>query len=180
MLSLCSKYLLLCIKHILSIVPRILLFTLGWKSLGHRVREQLTSQKRCILVFSHSAYVDFFFFLLYLLSNPQDEFTIRLLMKPQPFAYLDRPLRWLGAIPSTKLQITYGGACARIIKELDSHEKFLFFLCPKGTIVPRPWRTGYFYLAQQLQASILVLGLDYELKSLVITSPTMKAAYWTE
>jgi hypothetical protein len=76
-------------------------------------------------------------------------------------------LRWLGGIPATRVDDTNGGAVDRIIAELESYVQFALLLSPKGTIVKRAWRSGYYHIARHFKIPIMVIGADYERKCLV-------------
>ncbi len=49
-------------------------------------------------------------------------------------------------------------------------DEFKLALAPKGTIVKSEWRSGYYWLAKSLKAKICIVGLDYELKKMVISN----------
>jgi hypothetical protein len=89
------------------------------------------------------------------------------LVKPQPFIYAGGLLKRLGAIAATKVDEKNGGCITKIIAELSPKDKFIFLICPKGTIVKAPWRSGYYNIAKQLQVPLLVAGLDYEKKTVI-------------
>lgn len=147
----------------ITVLAKLLLFTLGWSPLNKQMFQHLQQNKRIIAVFSHTAYVDFYIMSLYILAYPQELKHIRVLVKPQPFEYAGWLLRRLGAIPATKLDDKNGGAVDRIVQHLQQQEAFLFLISPKGTVMRHEWRSGYYHIAQKLSANLLVVGLDYEL-----------------
>lgn len=138
---------------------------MGWKGIDSNLLQKLSAHDRSVLVFSHTSYVDFYIFLLYKFAYPDELFHIRTLVKPDPFAYAGPLLRFLGAIPATKVSDKNGGAVSRIIDELKKLDKVVLMICPKGTIIKAPWRTGYYHIAKELKAPLLVVGLDYEKKT---------------
>lgn len=147
----------------ISVVARVIIFLAGWHPLDPVVANNLHAKGRRVLVFSHTSYWDFYVFLVYLLAYYQWIPPVRSLVKPQPFTYAGGILTWLGAIPSTKIDEKNGGAVDRIVKELQSQSSNAFMISPKGTILKAQWRSGYYHIAQKLQAPISVIGLDYEL-----------------
>jgi hypothetical protein len=154
----------------LSILAKIILFSLGWELLDESIFNQITKYDRSVLVFSHTSYSDFYILILYLLAYPHRLHYVRTLVKPQPFAYAGPLLRKLGAIPSTKIEDRNGGAVKRIIEDLKQWDKCIFLISPKGSIVKREWRSGYYHIAKELNATLMVAGLDYE-KKCVLVSP---------
>lgn len=159
--------LLSCFKGSLALIARSILFVTGWHLLDERVFERLTLNQRVVIVFSHTSYADFWILSCYLLAYPQRLHCVRTLIKPQVFKYADGPLRYLGAIPATRLEDKGHGAVERIITELNSVESFMFLICPKGTILKKEWRSGYLNIAKGLNCPLMVAGLDYERKQVV-------------
>lgn len=154
----------------LSLFAKYMLFMLGWKQIDKDTYNNLSSNDKLVLTFSHTSYFDFYIFLLYLFSCPQNSHSIYVLIKPQPFNYIGWILRKLGGIPSTKLEDKNGGSVNRIVNTLNKSNKFVFLISPKGTIKNSSWRTGYYHIAHQSNAKILAIGLDYYTKSIIISS----------
>jgi 1-acyl-sn-glycerol-3-phosphate acyltransferase len=151
-----------------SLVAKTVLFSMGWSLLDNDIFAKIVKYKRSVLVFSHTSYADFYILILYLLAYPTKLDKVRTLVKPQPFEYAGYFLRKLGAIPSTRVEDKDGGAVNRIVSELKALDTCIFLISPKGTIVNRPWRSGYYHIAKELDAKIMVAGLDYEKKSVII------------
>ena len=145
-----------------SSLAKTLLFIMGWSFLNKRVLTALTESKRTILVFSHTSYADFYILILYLLSYPTELANVRTLVKPQPFKHFGGLLRRLGAIPATKIEDKQGGAVDRIVTDLKQTDQSIFLISPKGTILKREWRSGYYHIGKALKADFRVAGLDYE------------------
>jgi 1-acyl-sn-glycerol-3-phosphate acyltransferase len=143
---------------------------LGWNHIDKETYNNLASNDKLVLVFSHTSYFDFYIFLLYLFSCPQNTHSIYVLIKPQVFNYMGWILHKLGAIPSTKLEDKNGGAVTRIVNTLNKSNKFVFLISPKGTIKNGSWRSGYYHIANQSNAIIIAIGLDYYTKSIIISS----------
>lgn len=127
--------------------------------------------KRSVLIFSHTSYADFYILILYLLAYPHRLRRIRTLVKPQPFKYAGWLLAKLGAIPSTRVEDKNGGAVPRIVRNLTNCPECVFLISPKGTIIKGEWRSGYYHIATQLDAHMMVAGLDYELKRPMASIP---------
>ena len=87
------------------------------------------------------------------------------------FDYLGPCLRRVGCIEATKVEDQNGGAVERITNTLKNEKKVLLLISPKGTIIKREWRSGYFFLAQNLSADLVAIGPDYERKKMCIGTP---------
>lgn len=151
-------------QKILSYVAKCVLFSMGWHFPERAMFNKLFKYNRSVVVFSHTSYADFCILILYLLAYPSDFKYLRTLVKPQPFEYMGWILRKLGAIPATKVDEKNGGSVSRIVEELKTEEKSVFLISPKGTIVKREWRSGYYHIAKELDVYLMVAGLDYEKK----------------
>lgn len=155
---------------ILQIIARTILYIIGWRKIDEKTFNKLTINKRAVIVFSHTSYMDFYLMVLYLLAYPNRLHRIRTLIKPQPFSYAGGILTKLGAIPSTRLEDKNGGAVDRIVKILGDLPEFLFLISPKGTIIKNNWRSGYYNIAKRLNIPLLVAGVDYVNKAPVAFS----------
>lgn len=153
----------------LTCLCRMLLFCMGWSLLDDKTVSNLFKEEFSVAVFSHTSYVDFFILILYLFAQPELLGNINVIVKPQPFRNFSWILRFFGAIPATKVDEKNGGGVTRIIKELENNKGKILLISPKGTIVKREWRTGYYYLAKKLKAPLKAVGLDYEHKKIFIS-----------
>lgn len=159
-----------CCSIVLSWIFKAILYTLGWNLIDLDVLARLTKNNRSVIVFSHTSYIDFYILLMYLLAYPIELVPVRMLVKPDPFFYMGWILRHFGAIPATRVEDKNGGAVVRIVEELKQSPACYFLISPKGTIVKREWRSGYYHIAQLLQAPLLVAGLDYEKKCVSVST----------
>lgn len=155
---------------LLALFFRFILWCIGWQLMSTETLQYLHRWNRIVIVFSHTSYVDFYIMILYMLAYPDDLYAIRMLVKPQPFNYAGWLLRKFGAIPATSVDQTNGGGVSRVVEELQKDDETLFLISPKGTIVKREWRSGYYHIAQALQAPLLASGLDYEKHTIVVSS----------
>lgn len=154
---------------LIAIIFRCILWCLGWQLMSTETLDYLAKWDQLVAVFSHTSYADFYIMMLYMLAYPRELRYIKILVKPQPFKYAGWLLRKFGAIPATRVDDSQGGAVVRIVKELQKDDKTIFLISPKGTIVKREWRSGYYHIAQALKAPLIASGLDYELRTIVIS-----------
>lgn len=141
---------------------------MGWKPMTDKQFQLLNKYPRSVVVFSHTSYADFFIMILYLLAYPQQTKNIRTIIKPEPFQYIGYILRKLGGIPATRVADKNGGSTIKIIEELQQQECFILLISPKGTIVKSSWRNGYYHIASNLKCQLMVIGLDYEKKCVIV------------
>lgn len=147
---------------------RLIILILGWNLIDKETYKIIKSKKKVITVFSHTTYFDFYIFVLYKLAYPGMLKHTKIVVKPQPFRYAGFILRYLGAIPSTPVDQKKGGNVKHIVDELSKMECFNLLICPKGTIIKKDWRTGYYYIAKTLNVPIIVGGMDYEFKKIIM------------
>jgi hypothetical protein len=48
-----------------------------------------------------------------------------------------------------------------IVQYLKDHPEKSLFISPEGTLLPRPWRRGFYYIAQQTKSPIAIAGMDF-------------------
>jgi 1-acyl-sn-glycerol-3-phosphate acyltransferase len=156
---------------LIAFLARSILFLTGWKLFSPKALQRLHQHPRGVLVFSHSSYFDFVFLLLYRAAHPDALSDLRTLVKPQVFTYAGWFLRSMGCIPSTRSEDKNGGAVDRIVGELKSSPRSLFAISPKGTRSRNSWRSGYYHVAQKLEAPVLAVGVDYERKAPYVSTP---------
>jgi len=157
------------IQLLLSYIAKLILFLLGWKYITEKQFAQFHKYKRSVIIFSHTTYADFYLFTLYFLAFPNEFRNVKVLVKPQPFEYAGFILRRFGAIPSSEFGMRNNGSTKYIIEELNKEDTFIFLISPKGTIVKSEWRSGYYNIALNLKANLMVTGLDYDKKKIIVS-----------
>jgi len=128
----------------------------------------LHEYKRAVVIFSHTSYIDFVILVIYFFAYPQYFARVFTLVKPQPFLYTGYMLRHYRCIAATSVANKNGGSIQTIIDRLKYEPEWCFLLSPKGTILNRPWRSGYYHIAKELNATLMVTGFDYETKEIVL------------
>jgi lysophospholipid acyltransferase (LPLAT)-like uncharacterized protein len=54
------------------------------------------------------------------------------------------------------------GVTKSTIEYLKEHPDVSLAISPEGSLSPREWKTGFFYIARELQIPIVVFGIDFE------------------
>jgi hypothetical protein len=83
------------------------------------------------------------------------------LIKPSLYSIWPTLFNYLNCIPSASLENKGIGMTAQIVSNLKSRDSFIFMISPKGTRFNKEWRTGWYYIAKELDLDILVIGLNY-------------------
>jgi 1-acyl-sn-glycerol-3-phosphate acyltransferase len=130
---------------------------LGWADIEN------TPTESCVLVVGHTSYYDGVIAMLY---RPDLSYVI--LMKSEMFegywSCLAPLFRWFGFIPAPK-ERGAGGVQAIVdllrAKQAATSKPLCFLISPKGTILNRPWRSGYRHIAEGLGWPIKVQGADF-------------------
>ena len=146
-------------------IRNIILRLLGWNPnipLGN-------NHKPFVGCLSHTSKFDAFLLVLFgfspILNN---SYTV---MMPQYFKYFSWILRKLNFIPSTRLEDS-GNNFVKLTSELLLQKnKKILLISPEGSLIAKKWRSGYFWLAKELNWDIRVCGFDYKNKRISISDP---------
>lgn len=149
-----------------SIISKTILYLFGWQPIEKTILTTLKKTDYLVCVFSHTSFYDFFFMVLYYLAYPNELKNLKTLIKPDYFEYIGWFLYRVGGIPSTHISNKNGGATTKIVETLKSYPSSQLLISPKGTILKGEWRTGYYYIAKELNAKLVAIGLDYETKQI--------------
>jgi len=154
----------------ISYLAFTILWVMGWSELPEKMIDKFKSNMRLVCVFSHTSAWDFYILSLYLLAYPEELKYVRFMMRPD---FFDKPGGWilykLGALPGTKITESNGGAVEKTAESLNKLDRFVFLISPKGSIMRREWKSGFYHIANQTNASLTVVGLDYVERCPVIT-----------
>jgi 1-acyl-sn-glycerol-3-phosphate acyltransferase len=169
------------ILHIFQIIfsrlAKFLLLLIGWNFITDKKNEykNLVANKNYLVVFPHTTYWDAVIFMIYRNAYPDIFRNSKMYLKPDYFdntSYgVNLFLNKLGffranSVNNEKKEHTIKKTTEKL-KNLSSN--YLLWMSPKGTIMNKPWRSGYYYLAKELNIPIVVAGLDYEKKQCVIS-----------
>jgi len=164
----------------------LILWILGWRSV-YRYEISRFYDSNNVVVVSHTSYIDFLFIMLYKLSFhlPSDLPKLRIIVKPEPFRCFGFLLRRLGCIPAASIKQQNTGRFKEMVEEIRSslgkndygmREHVALLISPTGTIRHASYRTGFYYLAKELNARILVAGMDFNEKRIKVFEVTNKVS----
>jgi hypothetical protein len=155
-----------------SYIAYFLLLYLGWSELPLSIINRFAKPKtKLVCIFSHTSLWDFYILTLYLLAYPQELAMVRFLVRADFFRYgRGRVLKLLGALPASTIDENIVGGVDKVVDTLNSYDKFVFLISPKGSILKKPWKSGFYYIADKTDAKLCCVGLDYIKKEPVMTT----------
>lgn len=141
----------------------------GWSECRNPPKEP------CVLVFSHSSYWDAFVVILYIISTYGR--NIHCVVQPKLSRWYFYPFaRLLHAIFAPPNEQKNNNSLKSIVSQFLSKptsEKAhrMLIIAPKGTCAKREWRSGYYYIAKELNYRIYPLCMDFTHRDIVIGKP---------
>lgn len=129
----------------------------------------------CVLVMSHTCYWDVVVHFLFRLSTyGENTYTI---VNPKFSKWYYRPLAlMLNYIFAPPVETKNNNSVKEIVKIIrtkstSNHAHKILALSPKGTCSKKEWRSGYYYIAKELNYNIYPLCIDYTKRELTFGSP---------
>lgn len=141
----------------------------GWSPLDEKTLKKLENHKKIILIFPHTTCWDAAIYIFYYLKYDIIRRRAYTLINPR-FGDAEI-LKRFGFIPSTHVDQKNGGMVKKIVDTVKDRDEYMILLSPKGTIQNREWRSGYYYLAKELDCEIVCGGLDYKKREFVFKEP---------
>ena len=146
-----------------------IMFITGWTPLSKSQIERMKSQSRAVYIAPHSSIWDFMVTTMFALAQPEAFSDINVVVKPQAFnIWFGWILRKAGCIPATKRETSGDGFVEHTIQLLSRKERFKLLLAPRGSRTASSWKSGYYWIAKQMNIPIVVVGFDYEYRTPVI------------
>lgn len=127
--------------------------------------------ERCVLVFLHTSYWDMFTYLLYRISSYGENLCV--LVQPKLSKWYYKPLTWIcNCIYAPPNENKNSNSIEHIVHEINKiGDMVQLCMSPKGTCSKREWRSGYYYIAKNLNCKIYPLCLDYSARTAIIGDP---------
>ena len=150
-------------------LAKTILFLTGWTPMSKRLATKMKRLEKAVFIFPHSSNWDFVMASLYSIAQPEVYKHIYTVMKPQPFeTWIGPYLRSAGFIPSTRREEGGGGFVSNTVKFLETKKRFLLLIAPRGSRDASEWKSGYYWIAKQMQIPIVVVGYDFEYRIPVV------------
>jgi 1-acyl-sn-glycerol-3-phosphate acyltransferase len=135
----------------------------GWKVKG---QFPYHLKKMVLVVAPHTSWVDFVVGVAFRseLKIEQAKFLGKAELFKGPFGFL---FRWMGGTPVDR--VSKHNMVDQVVERFNSNDSFLLALSPEGTRKRvEKLRTGFYYIAKKAAVPILMIGLDFENRQLVI------------
>ena len=177
------------IKYIFKFLCQIILYSIGWEHTFNTTK----INKKCIIIYPHSSYFDYFLSVLYTSQINLEVYTI-ISERFLPFnikgaiSAPDKYMRYYMSKGYTKFQafcecwkntilgrkvdvenIGKTGYVEHVCNMLKDKENYVLLISPTGSITDTKWRSGYYHIAKKLNVPIIVAGIDYKYRTCVVS-----------
>lgn len=141
---------------------------LGWKIVGNKNISKNTIKKSVIIVAPHTSWHDFYIgLLLRSIINVKTQFLGKKELFIFPFGWF---FRILGGYPIDRENKL--GMVKQVANMFVEKNEFRITLSPEGTRKKvAVWRTGFYYIAKQVQVPIIMIAFDFKNKEARISKP---------
>jgi len=158
-----------------------ILLSMGWHKLADSELARVKNPKQAVFVFAHTSYWDFWLIAIHGLIFPELMDHVYTVMQPQPFnSWYGKYLRMWNFIPATRAEDAGNGFVKETVDLFKKKDRAFLMLSPEGRILQTKWRSGYYHIAKELDIPIIVVGFDYEIRSLVANKFRTHQEYQTK
>lgn len=128
-------------------------------------------RERCVIVIIHTSYWDIFTYFLYKISSCGSNLCTLVQPKLKRWYYkpFTRILRCVYAPPNENKNSNSIQHIVNEVKQMGDNS--MLCMSPKGTCSKREWRSGYYYIAKELQCKIYPLSINYSMRTVTIGEP---------
>lgn len=144
-------------------------FSLVFKLIGWHFEGDLPEKDKYVIIGApHTSNWDL---IIGLLGRHAKGIKMKFLAKHQLFVFpFNLIFKALGGIPVNRAK--HNNLVDYVCEMYKTHDKFILGLAPEGTRSPSPkWKLGFYHIALKANVPIVMLGLDYRKKALVLTPP---------
>ena len=144
---------------------KLFLHVLGWRTDVVFPHHHL--KKYVVIIAPHTSNWDFFMGLAYrsLLHMTHTHYLAKKELFQPPFGFI---FRWLGGTPVDRSN--HHNVVDEVVKIFDQHKEFSLAIAPEGTRQRvDKLKTGFYFIARKAHVPIIMVGLDYKNKTVVIS-----------
>ena len=164
-------------------MPTLLEF-LGWGQADHRLLDVMSTTKNVVVIFPHTSdkwdpiliFAYMTFDREFISFRPKMRILTRGSNVNNPV--IGPALKYFGAIAATHPNIKNGGSTKHINDILYGMEDgFILLISPKGCVEKTSvddWKTGWYHIAKEHDATIIVAGPDFEQHRIIMAGDPMK------
>lgn len=135
-------------------------------------------KKTVIIVAPHTSNWDFIIGLAYrsVLKLTNAKYLGKEELFKSPFGWF---FKWLGGTPVNRK--SHQNMVEQVVEKFNAYDEFILALSPEGTRKKvDQLKTGFYYIAQQANVPIVMVGLDYEKKTIQVGKPFFTSQNKTE
>lgn len=181
------------INYLISSICQIIISFLGWKDMSIHCQNILKSTPKAVIIFPHSSYFDYFFCLLYKWAfELEDFYTImterfsfvrlsNIIYAPDVYTryYMTKGhskikslfLCWKDIILHSKYhtgEYKKQNFVSLVCESVKHKDNYKIVISPTGSTSKKVWKSGFFYIAKELKVPIIIAGVDYKKKTVVV------------
>ena len=137
---------------------------------------------KLIIIGSHTTIYDFIIGILFYYAILRKKYSTYIFMK-NSFEFICNPILTIfdKKINFVSVDKTKGGLTMQICDKLKDKDNYIIFISPEGTRKCTPTlRTGYWYIAKNLDINILYIGIDFSLKKIEMEDYRKPFDTWEE
>lgn len=148
---------------------------------------------KMIIISSHTSIYDFFIGIMFYYAYLHKNYNTYVLMKKQfevictpILMFFDKRFKLISISkkniePSQEYQVKKGVTQQICNKLRNKSDKYLLYIAPEGTRkLTTKLRSGYWYIARELDIHIMYLGIDFATKSIVMEHPRKAMTTWED
>lgn len=139
---------------------QFLLLIFGWNFLDQKIINAVNCNiDKSVMIYPHTSYWDFVVVLIY--KYAYDLPNLYIVVNEGLYKKYTYILSKLNCIPATAKEKNNGGFVENTVNYFKDKQKYHILISPEGTLKKMEWRSGYYYLAKQLNIDITIIGFDY-------------------
>lgn len=151
---------------------------IGWRPVEKDIIDTFKGHDKIVLLFPHTSGFDTIIALLYSMYDKyvklyKDRFRFIVYEGVYNYPLFHPAFKYLNAIPVPRSGGN-SGSLDRIFEHLDQLDKFVLLISPKGSCDRRDWRTGWYNIAKRYDATVAVIGPDYDKQQLCMSGSIYK------
>jgi 1-acyl-sn-glycerol-3-phosphate acyltransferase len=177
-------------SSIIRVFSRLILFSLGWKVDAKKMSHL---DDKCVIIYPHSSYFDYFFFCLYYYAYNLDNIYTIVSERFIPFpslcktiisapdcnvrAYMEKGYSrlesifyvWKNRFLWTEKPYLHNKTnfVEKVCEQMKDKDNYKILISPTGSLTSTKWKSGYYHIATKLNIPIVICGVDYDKKNIV-------------
>lgn len=181
------------VNYLLKCMSQILISFLGWQDMSEYYQHLIKNTPKAIIIFPHSSYFDYFFCLLYKWAYELGDFYVimserfsfvrigNIIYAPDVYmrSYMNKGLSKMKSFFSCWKDILFHSRyqtgehkkqnfVSHVCESVKHKDNYKIIISPTGSTSKKHWKSGFFYIAKELNVPIIIAGVDYKHKTVVV------------